>query len=167
MSLKKLRPEIMVSFNQKAEEPHRDYEDKYSEEMPDIEAIKEKYGTVVWCDFKDCLYNKSVEEEGLQRTTGTILRNRTYNPISEQEHIWPRLCVRGEIAIKFTKVVSNKTSTAQNVPSCFTTAARKSGHIDFMNSLQSDLSPTGGSMDSQAPNLDGYGHLDSNSIYSQ
>ena len=163
--MQRLRPEIQVMFNEKAEEPHRDYEDKYSEEMPDIDAIKAKYGTVVWCDFKDCLYNKSVEEEGLQRTTGTILRNRTYNPISEQEHIWPRLCVRGEIAIKFTKVVSNKTSTAQNVPSCFTTAARKTGHIDFMNSLQSDGAPYGGSMDSQAPDISGYGALDSNSMY--
>ena len=77
MSLKKLRPEIMVSFNQKKEQPKRDYEDKFSEELPDLEALKEKYGTIVWCDFTDCLYNKNVEDEGIQRTTGSILRNRT------------------------------------------------------------------------------------------
>ena len=83
MSVKKISPEIQVSFNQKAEKPKREYADKFSEEVPDIDAIKEKYGAVVWCDYTDCLYNKKVaDEEGLQRTTGTLLRNRTYNPIS-------------------------------------------------------------------------------------
>ena len=113
------------------------------------------------------LYNQSVEEAGVQRTSGTILRNRTYSPISEQEHIWTRVCIRGEIGVRFMKVVSNKTSTAQNVPSCFSTATRKTGHIDFMNTLQSDMSPLGGNMDSQAASLDGYGALDGNSIYDQ
>ena len=151
----------MVSFNQKSEQPKRDYEDKFSEELPDIDSIREKYGAVIWCDYTDCIYNKKVaEDEGIQRTTGTLLRNRTYNPINEQEHIWPNLCIRGEIGIRFTKVVSNKTSTSQNVPTCFTPAQRKSGHVDFMNTLQSDMSPLGGSMDSQAPNDSGYGALD-------
>ena len=165
MSLKKVRPEIQVHFNEPLKRKKRDYKDKFPKGMKTLEDVKKEYGTVVWCKYLKCKNNKEVE--GLQRTSGTILGNRAYNPINEQEHIWPRLCVRGEIAIKFTKVVSNKTSTAQNVPSCFTTAARKSGHIDFMNTLQSDLSPMGGSMDSQAPDISGYGHLDSNSIYSQ
>ena len=166
MSVKKISPEIQVSFNQKAEKPKREYADKFSEEVPDIDAIKEKYGAVVWCDYTDCLYNKKVaDEEGLQRTTGTLLRNRTYNPISEQENILTNLCVRGEIAIKYTKVLSNKTSTAQHVPSCFCPAQRKSGHVDFMNLLQPDGSALGGNIDSQHPSDAGYGGLDSGNIY--
>ena len=155
MSLKKLRPEIMVSFNQKAEEPQRDYEDKYSEEMPDIEAIKEKYGTVVWCDFKDCLYNKSVEEEGLQRTTGSILRNRTYNPINEQEHVWEGICTKSEIAIKYDEIVT-ASGTKFKVPSCFSAVTGVSGHIDFSRLLQPDGSPFGGSIESQSNRNTGY-----------
>ena len=95
---------------------------------------------------------------------GTVLNNKTYKPISEQEHIWPGICTREEIAIKFDEVRGTSGSKIK-VPSCFVAATNKTGHIDFMNSLQSDGTPYGGSMDSQAPDISGYGALDSNSMY--
>ena len=47
--LKKVRPEIQVMFTSEQEEKHREYEDTFTEELPTLAEVKEKYGVVVWC----------------------------------------------------------------------------------------------------------------------
>ena len=64
--LRKVRPEIQISFNSGVEEKERKYEDTFPEKLPSIEAVKEKYGVVGWCKYTGCKYNAEVE--GLQRT---------------------------------------------------------------------------------------------------
>ena len=87
----------------KGERPKRDYEDKFPEGLPTLEDVKEALGVVVWCKFFHCIYNQEVQ--GLQRTSGTILKNPIYEPLAEQEAIWSGICTRDEIAImlKWTK----------------------------------------------------------------
>ena len=51
------------------------------------------------------------------------------------------------------------------VPSCFSAVTGVTGHIDFTRFLNSDGSPLGGNIVSQHVADDGYGGLDSNSIY--
>ncbi len=162
MSLKKVRPEIQIHFSTPIEEEKKEYKDKFPEDMPTLEDVKEKYGKVVWCKFTKCKHNKKVK--GLQRTTGTILKNKTYNPISEQEHIWEGICTRDEIAIKYDEVTTAN-GTKFKIPSCFSAVTGVSGHIDFSRFLNSDGSPLGGNIDSQHVSDDGYGALDSGNIY--
>jgi len=162
--LKKVRPEIQIIFSSKAEEKKRVYEDTFPESLPNIEAVKEQYGTVIWCKFTGCKYNAEVK--GLQRTSGTILKNLIYEPLSEQEAIWPFICTRGEIAIKYDEV-RTAGGTKIKVPSCFTAASKKSGHMDWSRLLQSDGSPIGGNIDSQHVSDAGYGALDSGNIYEE
>ena len=144
--LRKARPEIQVSFNSPSEKKKLEYKDKFPKKLPTLEDVKKKYGVVVWCKYSDCINNQEVK--GLQRTSGTILKNLTYNPISEQEHTWDGVCTRDEIAIKFDAVTSVSGGKVK-VPSCFTAATNKTGHIDFSKFLQSDGSPLGGNIDSQ------------------
>ena len=95
-----------------------------------------------------------------------LLKNRTYKPIGEQEHIWSTICTRDEIGIKFQEVTpSGKKNTSVKVPFCFVAANKSSGHIDFSRFLNSDGSPLGGNIDSQHVSDDGYGIYDSNNHY--
>ena len=162
--LKKVKPEIQISFSSKVEKERREYENSFPEELPTLEDVKQKYGVVVWCKFFDCKNNLEVKE--LQRISGTLLKNRTYSPINEQEHIWTGVCTRDEIAINYTATITSKGNKIK-VPSCFVAATNKTGHIDFSRFLNSDGSPLGGNIDSQHVSDAGYGYLDSNSIYQE
>ena len=136
---------ISVSFNESVEEK-RVYEDQFPDDLPTIEEVKEKYGTVVWCKFRDCINNQEVK--GLQRTSGTLLKRRGFTPIVEQEAIWPGICIREEIGIQFMEVRGSGGSKVK-VPSCFVAGTNKTGHMDFSKLLQSDGSALGGNIDSQ------------------
>tara|TARA_Y100000593_G_scaffold91773_1_gene181522 strand:+ start:763 stop:1263 length:501 start_codon:yes stop_codon:yes gene_type:complete len=160
--LRKVRPEIQVHFSSEAEKEKREYKDTFTEDLPTEADIKKKYGAIIWCKYTGCTYNQEIK--GLQRTQGTILKNKTYKPIAEQEAIWTSLCTRGEIAIKFDTVKVG-THAKVKVPSCFSAATKKTGHIDFSNFLNSDGSALGGNIDSQQVSDAGYDILDSNSIY--
>ena len=153
MSLKKVRPEIQVHFNEPLKRKKRDYKDKFPKGMKTLEDVKKEYGTVVWCKYLKCKNNKEVE--GLQRTSGTILGNRAYNPINEQEHVWEGICTKSEIAIKYDEIVT-ASGTKFKVPSCFSAVTGVSGHIDFSRLLQPDGSPFGGSIESQTNRNTGY-----------
>ena len=153
MSLKKVRPEIQVHFNEPLKRKKRDYKDKFPKGMKTLEDVKKEYGTVVWCKYLKCKNNKEVE--GLQRTSGTILGNRAYNPINEQEHVWEGICTKSEIAIKYDEIVT-ASGTKFKVPSCFSAVTGVSGHIDFSRLLQPDGSPFGGSIESQSNRNTGY-----------
>ena len=113
-----------------------EYEDKLPESMT-AEEFREKYGIVVWCDYFGCKYN--VQETDTQRTTGTLLQKRGYQPLGKDAGVWRGLCTRGEIGVSYRG----------DKPECFTSAVRKTGHKDFASLLQSDGSPYGGNMDSQ------------------
>ena len=160
--LKKVGAEIAISFNSSAEGKKREYEDTFPESLPTIEEVKKKYGVVVWCKYVKCKYNAEVD--GLQRTSGTLLKNSGYKPIVEQDAIWPFICTRGEIAIRFDEI-RGKGGSKTKVPSCFTASSKSSGHIDFSKFLNSDGSPIGGNISSQHESDAGYGALDSSSIY--
>ena len=160
--LKKSRPEIQISFSSKLEEEQREYKDKFPEDLPTLEEVKNKYGVVVWCKFTACINNEQVK--GLQRTTGTLVKNRTYSPLNEQEHIWEGICTRDEIAIKYDEVTTSSGAKFK-VPSCFAASSKSAGHIDFSRFLNSDGSPLGGNIDSQHVSDAGYGGLDNNSMY--
>ena len=160
--IKKVRPETQIHFTSEREEVKRDYEDKFTEDLPTIKDVKEKYGVVVWCKYIGCKYNQEVK--GLQRTSGTLLKNSTYQPIVEQEAIWPAICTRDEIAIKFDDVKVGLSSKLK-VPSCFTASSKSAGHIDFSKFLNSDGSPLGGNISSQNESDAGYGALDGNTFY--
>ena len=162
MSLKKVKPEIQVHFTEPLKKKKRDYKDKFPKGMKTLDDVKKQYGTVVWCKYLKSKNNAEVE--GLQRTSGTILNNRTYKPINEQEHIWEGICTKSEIAIKYDEVLTSSGSKFK-VPSCFSAVTGVSGHIDFSRFLQSDGSPIGGNIDSQHVSDAGYGGLDSGNIY--
>lgn len=160
--LKKVRPEIQVHFSSPKEQEKREYKDTFPEDLPTMEDVKEKYGKVVWCKFTKCKFNEEVK--GLQRTTGTLLNNLTYIPVSEQEHIWSGVCTRNEIAIKYNEITTTSGSKIR-VPSCFSAVTGVSGHMDWSKLLQPDGSPIGGNISSQHESDAGYGVLDSNSFY--
>ena len=162
--IKKVGPEIQISFSSKLEEEQLEYKDGFPEALPTLEEVKKEYGVVVWCKFKDCVNNKKIA--GLQRTSGTLLKKMVYTPLNEQEATWPGICTRDEIAIKFN-VVRTSGGSKVKVPSCFVAATNKTGHIDFSRFLNSDGSPLGGNIDSQHVSDDGYGYLDSNSMYEE
>ena len=161
-SLKKVRPEIQIHFNEPLAKEKLEYKDKYPKKLQTLAALKKKYGTLVWCKFTKC--KKNIQVKDLQRTTGTILMNKTYNPINEQEHIWDGICSNDEIAIKYDEVVTT-TGAKFKVPSCFSAVTGVSGHIDFSRFLQSDGTPMGGNIDSQHVSDAGYGGLDAGNIY--
>jgi len=162
MSLKKVRPEIQIHFTSPVEKKKLEYKDKFPKSLPTLDDVKKEHGVVVWCKFTKCQYNKEVK--GLQRTTGTMLNNRAYTPISEQEHTWNGICTRDEIGIKYDEV-NTPNGTKFKVPTCFSAVTGVSGHIDFSRFLQSDGSPIGGNIDSQHVSDAGYGGLDAGNIY--
>jgi len=130
---------MSVSFYMKGKtETSVEYVDKIPKDMT-AEEFKEKYGVVVWCDYFGCRHNVQVADT--QRTTGTLLQKREYQPLGKDAGVWRGLCTRGEIGLKY---VGGK-------PECFTAAVRKTGHMSFAGLLQSDGSPYGGSLESQHP----------------
>ena len=161
--LKKVRPEIQVHFSTSNDKEEKEYKDKFTKELPTMEDVKKKYGAVIWCKYIGCKYNAEVE--GLQRTSGSLLKNLAYSPLSEQESIWSNICTRDEIGIKFDEV--RTTSAKVKVPSCFVASTKKTGHVDFSRFLQSDGTPIGGNIDSQHVSDAGYGALDPNNIYEE
>ena len=160
--MRKAKPEIQISFNTPVEPVVREYVDKYPEDLPTLADVKEKYGTVVWCKFTKCQFNVEVNE--LQRTTGTLLKNRNYTPINDQEHTWAGICTKDEIGIKYD-VMTFTSGAKLKIPSCFSAVTGVSGHVDFSRFLQSDGTPLGGNIDSQHVSDAGYGGLDSGNIY--
>lgn len=130
---------MSLSFYMKGKtETSVEYVDKIPKDMT-AEEFKEKYGVVVWCDYFGCKHNVQVADT--QRTTGTLLKQRGYQPLGKDAGVWRGLCTRGEIGLKYT----------DGKPECFTTAVRKTGHMDFASLLQSDGTPYGGSIESQHP----------------
>ena len=55
--IKRVRPEIQVHFTSEQEAAKREYKDTFTEELPTIAEVKEKYGVVVWCKYVACKYN--------------------------------------------------------------------------------------------------------------
>ena len=159
--LQKVGPEIRQVFIGPAKKKLRMYEDTFPKDLPTIEDVKAKHGTVVWCKFTDCKYNQEIDD--LQRTSSSIMKNKTYKPIGEQEHIWVNVCTKDEISIKFQEV-NTQYSTAK-VPFCFSASNKTAGHIDFTRFLNSDGTPLGGNIDSQHVSDAGYGAMDSNTFY--
>ena len=136
-------------FNSK-EDPQRPEDDQVPEDITE-EEFNQQYAKIVYCDYEDCFWNKHVK--GLYRTKGTILANKNYVPLGEKG--FANVCARPEIAITGNtyKIGSQK----RVMPTCFTTAKNgKTGHVDFSKLLQSDGTPYGGSLESQAPRLDNY-----------
>ena len=88
-----------------------------------------------------------MQYENIQRTTGTLLKNKGYQPLGKDAGVWRGLCTRDEIGLKFTQ---------GGKPECFTAAINKRKHMNFANLLQSDGTPYGGSLESQHPSLDNF-----------
>jgi len=135
-----------------------EYEDKLPEGTTE-EDIKEKYGKLVWCEFKDCFWNDTVKD--LQKTWGTIQGNPNYQPIGTNagEAVFHRICSRPtEIALRF-RPIRGATGDKVMVPYCYTAAKNgKTGHIDFSKLIQGDGSPYGGNIDSQTVNSNDYSY---------
>ena len=162
--LRKVGPDQMYKGGAKHEKKKFEYKDKFPENLPTLDDVRKKYGTVVWCKYLACKSNQEVK--GLQTTSGTVLKNSHYNPINEQDHVWTGICTRGEIAIKYDEITTTSGAKAKyNVPNCFTSSTKQTGHVDFSNFLNSDGTPLGGNISSQHESDDGYGVFDSNSIY--
>jgi len=113
-----------------------EYKDSFPEDLPSIEAVLEKYATVVWCRYKHCTYNEEVP--GLVRTTKSVSRLRTYEPLSPIEDKWRGLCNRREIAIDY-KEVTTSTGLKQKVPLCFTATSGVTGHLDMTRFLHPQM----------------------------
>ena len=77
-SIKKLRPEIQVNFYEPLKKEKKEYEDTFPDDLPTLEEVKQKHGVVVWCQYTSCRNHQEVK--GLQRTSGKLLKNRTYKP---------------------------------------------------------------------------------------
>jgi hypothetical protein len=122
------------------------YEDKLPEGTT-WEDLKAEHGVVIWCKYLACVNNKQFEDT--QRTTGTLVKNSSYKPISERENVWRGVCTRDEIGVDFQEFFSN--GAKFKVPMCFNAASNKTGYMDFSKLLQSDGSPYGGNIDSQSP----------------
>ena len=167
--LKKVGPEIQIAMGghhykkDDKDTPKKEYKDKFPKgELSTIAKVRKKYGTVVWCRYTKCKYNQTFK--GLQRTSGTLLKNSRYKPINEQDHIWESICTRDEIAVKYEEVVTAGRNKYK-VPHCFTSSSKTSGHVDFTKFLNPDGSALGGNIDSQHVSDDGYGAFDGNSIH--
>ena len=144
--LRKVDKQIRIGFTSPIEQEPKEYKDSFPDDLKTIEDVKQKYGKVVWCQYTKCKHNEAVQ--GLQRTSGTLLKNRAYVPINEQEHIWANICTRDEIGIKFDAVLT-ASGVKIKVPSCFTSVTGVSGHKDWSSLLQGDGTPLGGNIDSQ------------------
>ena len=129
-------------------ETSAEYVDKLPKDWTE-EELKDHFGVVVWCDYFACQHN--VIHENIQRTTGTILKNKNYQPLGKDAGVWRGMCTRGEIALKYKG----------DKPECFTAAVRKTGHVSFASLLQSDGTPYGGSIESQHSAYNEFGVPDS------
>ncbi len=130
---------MSLTFHMKGKtEVSVEYKDKIPKGMT-AEEFKEKYGVVVWCDYFGCRHNVQVKDT--QRTTGTLIKQRGYQPLGKDAGVWRGLCTRDEIGLKYTG----------GKPECFTSAVAKTGHTSFASLLQSDGTPYGGSIESQHP----------------
>ena len=128
---------MSLTFHMKGKtEVSAEYIDKLPEAMTAAE-FRKKHGVVVWCDHFGCKFN--IREEDTQRTTGTLLKKRGYQPLGQDAGVWRGLCTRGEIGLTYR----------DGKPECFTSAVRKTGHMDFSSLLQSDGTPYGGNIESQ------------------
>ena len=147
------KDEIKVQFSEEYSE-HIEYEDKVPEGMTE-EDIIDKYGKVVWCEFKDCFWNQRVPD--LQKTWGTINGNPNYKPIGSNvsEAVFTRICSRpSEIVLRF-RTIKGVTGAKAKVPYCYTAADNgNTGHMDFSKLLQSDGTPLGGNISSTNVSLD-------------
>ena len=76
--LQKVNKGIRVYTDTKKKKKATKYKNKFPKELKKLEDVKDKYGVVVWCKFTDCKNNKEIKD--LQRTSGTLLKNRTYKP---------------------------------------------------------------------------------------
>jgi len=161
-NLKKLGPEIRVDFYEPIKKKKLKYKDNFPKDMKTIEDVKAQHGTVVWCKYFKCFHNQVVEK--LQRTSGSILRNLSYKPIGEQEHVWNGICTRGEIAIQYDQVTTSS-GNKHKIPHCFTSSTTQTGHLDFSKFLNSDGSPIGGSIESRSPDLSGYDITQGNNVW--
>ena len=160
--LQKVNKNIRVFTDSKKKKKATKYKNKFPKELKTLDDVKDKYGVVVWCKFTDCKNNREIKD--LQRTSGTLLKNRTYKPLSEEEATWTGICTRDEIAITYNEIMTSTISKFK-VPSCFVAATNKTGHIDFTRFLQSDGSPIGGNIDSQHVSDAGFGGVDPNNMY--
>lgn len=130
---------MSLSFYMKGKtETSVEYKDKLPKDWT-ADEFRAKYGVVVWCDYFGCKHN--VQYENIQRTTGTLLKNKGYQPLGKDAGVWRGLCTRQEVGLKY---VGGK-------PECFTAAVNKTGHMNFAGLLQSDGTPYGGSIESQHP----------------
>ena len=128
---------MSLTFYMKGQtETSTEYTDKLPEGMT-AEEFREKYGVIVWCDYFGCKFNEQIQDA--QRTTGTLLKKRGYQPLGKDAGVWRGVCTRGEIGVSYRG----------DKPECFTAAVRKTGHKDFASLLQSAGTPYGGNMDSQ------------------
>ena len=128
---------MSLTFHMKGKtEVSVEYKDKLPEGMS-LGEFREKYGVVVWCDYFGCRNNVQIEDT--QRTTGTLLNKRGYQPLGKEAGVWRGLCTRQEIGVKYNN----------GKPECFTSAVNKTGHVSFGGLLQSDGTPYGGSIESQ------------------
>ena len=152
--MRKVKNSVSIAFVSPIEKEEKIYEDTLPEDLKTLEEVKQKYGKVVWCKYIECKHNEAVK--GLQRTSGSILKNMSYTPINEQEHIWDTVCTRDEIAITFN-TISSSNGAKIKVPSCFVSVTGVSGHTDFSKLLQPDGSPFGGNIDSQHADYRGFG----------
>ena len=156
-ALQRLGPEIQQAFVSPIEDPI-EYKDKFPEDLPTLADVKAELGVVVWCKYEACQHNKRIQD--LQRTSGSLLKNKTYKPISEREHTWRNVCGRDEIALNYNEWVA-RDGQKRKVPACFVSAVKGvSGHVDFSRLLQSDGTPYGGLMGSQHVSDAGYGVFD-------
>ena len=104
---------MSLTFHMKGKtEVSVEYKDKIPKGMT-AEEFKEKYGVVVWCDYFGCRHNVQVKDT--QRTTGTLIKQRGYQPLGKDAGVWRGLCTRDEIGLKYTG----------GKPECFTSAVAK------------------------------------------
>ena len=61
MSLQRTRPEIQVAFTAPKKQEKKEYVEKFTEEYPDMEAVKAEHGKVVFCKYTDCFSVPSID----------------------------------------------------------------------------------------------------------
>ena len=156
--MKKVREgQIRQAFISPREDPV-EYKDTFPKDLPTLEDVKAEHGVVVWCKYEACQHNQRIKD--LQRTSGSLLKNKTYKPISEREHTWRNICTRNEIALNYNEWVA-KDGQKRKVPACFVRSIKGvTGHMDFSSLLQSDGTPFGGIIGSQHESDAGYGVMD-------
>ena len=157
-SVRKLNEgQIRIQYNEDYQEEIT-YEDKLPEGVTE-EDIKDEFGKVVWCEFKDCFWNNDIKD--LQKTWGSIMGNKNYEPIGTNvsEAVFNRICTRpNEIALRF-RPIRGVTGAKTMVPFCYTAAKNgKLGHVDFSKLIQGDGTPFGGNIDSQSVNPNDYAY---------